>query len=325
MIRIIAVVFVMWSAGAFAEPYGAQAEALFRQGRDLIDAGKIAEACGAFDESQRLDPAVTTLLNLADCRERQGQLATAWGLFLDAARQTRTASDTTGQQLHASAEAHAQKLEPRVSKLTIRVPRQSQIDDLEILRDGTRINAAQWNRALPIDGGSYTIAARAPGMSEWLTRVTVAAEQDAKTVEIPELHKLPRKVDRPAVPLPSPAVVPPPSPTAVPPRRGPSKVAPVLVGLAAVGLLGGGVAFELRAESKYASAKAEMKDQARRDDLHDAATENRIVAGVFAVAGAAASVTAVFLLFRDGDRAAAPNARVHVAPMAGGFAVVGQF
>src|SRR5689334_15756470 len=98
-------------------------------------AGKYAEACSAFEQSQKLEPAIATLLNLAGCREKVGQIATAWGLFLDAERQTRGASDAANQQLHDVARDKAAKLEPRVSKLTINVPKAVQIDGLEILRD----------------------------------------------------------------------------------------------------------------------------------------------------------------------------------------------
>jgi len=213
-IAVVFVVFIAWSSAALGQPAGAQAEVLFRQGRDLLAAGKIAEACSAFEESQKLEPAVTTLLNLAGCREKQGQLATAWGLFLDAARQTRSATDATSRQLHDVAQARAKKLEPQVSKLTINVPQQSQIDGLEIARSEDRIDAVMWNRALPIDGGTYTITAHAPGSSTWSTEVTVAAEGDTKTVEIPDLRNLPRDLGKPPT-LPSPS--PPPSASVVAP------------------------------------------------------------------------------------------------------------
>ena len=181
----LAVVFALvgWPVGVSAQPVGAQAEVLFREGRDLMAAGKYAEACAAFEQSQKLDPATTTLLNLAACREKLGQLATAWGLFLDAERQTRSASDSAGQQLHDVARSRARKLEPRVSKLAINVPDESKIDGLEIVRDRQRIEAVMWNRALPVDGGTYTITAQAPGANEWSTTVIVANEGDTKTVD----------------------------------------------------------------------------------------------------------------------------------------------
>lgn len=72
-----------------AEPK-AQAGALFQQARDLVAAGKFAEACPLFDQSYALDPALGTAINLADCLERQGQLRRAWELFDLVARSPRT-------------------------------------------------------------------------------------------------------------------------------------------------------------------------------------------------------------------------------------------
>lgn len=50
------------------------AETLFREGRKALEAGDYATACGKFAESQRLEPAPGTLLNLAGCEERSGKL-----------------------------------------------------------------------------------------------------------------------------------------------------------------------------------------------------------------------------------------------------------
>jgi serine/threonine-protein kinase len=327
MNRAIAVVFIAWSSAALAQATGAQAEVLFRQGRDLLAAGKVAEACSAFAESQKLEPAVTTLLNLAGCREKLGQLATAWGLFLDAARQTRSAADAASQQFHHVAQARAQTLEPRVSRLTINVPQQSQIDGLQIARGTDRISAVMWNRALPVDGGTYTITARVPGSNPWSTQVTVAAENETKTVEIPDLRNLPRDLDKPATP-PPPAVVVVPAidPSNAPPHAS-SKVVPLVVGAGALALFGGGLGFELWAESRYAAAKSEMTSQPRRDSLYNSANRRRYVAEALAVSGLAAGGAAVWLYLRDDNRERAPltDAGVHVVPMASGLALSGQF
>lgn len=312
------VVFVLiaWSSTSRAQPAGAQAEMLFRQGRDLMTAGKVAEACSAFQESQKLEPAVTTLLNLAGCREKLGQLASAWGLFLDAERQTRSASDAATQQLHGIAQDHAQKLEPRLSTLTITVPSDSRVGGLEVLRDGETVDVGTWNKALPIDGGTYKISARAPGNAEWSTTVTVGAERDAKTMEIPKLK---------AAAL-GPTAPQPPAPEGPSPQHA-SKVVPSVVGAGALALLGGALGFDLWGNSKYNDAKAEMTDQARRDSLYASANTRRYVAEGLAVAGVGCAGLALWLYLRhhDDESATATARRNQLVVSPTGIAIVGAF
>src|SRR5688572_29480403 len=91
--RVAALVVILIAATASradAQEAGAQAEALFREGRELLASGRIPQACAAFEQSQKLEPATTTLLNLAGCREMNKQYASAWGYFLQAERETRT-------------------------------------------------------------------------------------------------------------------------------------------------------------------------------------------------------------------------------------------
>ena len=53
------------------------AEALFRDGKALIAAERINDACAKFQESERLDPALGTLLHLATCYAQVGKTASA--------------------------------------------------------------------------------------------------------------------------------------------------------------------------------------------------------------------------------------------------------
>src|SRR3954468_3549725 len=76
---------------AYCDP--ATAEALFRQGRQLMSEGKTAEACEKFGASERMDPSSGTLLNLADCDAKSGKSASAWAEFLAAARMARNQGD----------------------------------------------------------------------------------------------------------------------------------------------------------------------------------------------------------------------------------------
>jgi hypothetical protein len=321
--RWLAVALVLVSSSAaLAQPAGAQAETLFRQGRDLMAPGKLPEACSAFAESQRLEPAVTTLLNLAGCREKAGQIATAWGVFLDAERQTRDATKAADKQLHDVAKKRAAALETRISKLEIDVPDASKLDHLEIKRGDDPVDSGAWNRALPVDGGTYTITASAQGFEPWSTQITIAGEKDSKQVEIPKLVALP----------PQAVVTPTPTPTPTPMDNGvhasaqtsaPSRMLPIAVAAGSVVLLGAGLAFDLSGDSTYDDAKAETTSQARRDSLYDSANSKRYAAIGLGVGGVAAAGVAVWLFLRHDDRPGEQALRV--VPTHSGLAVTGSF
>src|SRR3954452_7512760 len=93
--------------GASADLAGA--EALFRQGRQLLSDGKTVAACEKFAASQHMNSSSGTLLNLADCHAREGKTASAWAEFLTAARMA------NGQHDEARADEaarRAKQLEP---------------------------------------------------------------------------------------------------------------------------------------------------------------------------------------------------------------------
>jgi hypothetical protein len=280
------------ATGAHAQSSTAQAETLFRQGKDLMSKGKIAEACAAFDASQKLDPTIATLLNQASCREKNGQLATAWGLFLDAERQSRSAADGTTRQFHQVATDHAAKLEPRLSTLMIAISPESRVGGLEVLRDTEPVDAGAWNKALPVDGGTYRITARAPGNAEWSSTVTVGVEHDAKTIEIPKLKAAALQPSQDAKPAATADV---PSAPSGHPR---SRLLPIVAGGVAVGLFGGSLGFELSARSTYDKI-GKSKDNAQRNSFYNSAVNKRYVAEGLVAGGLACAGIAVWLFIRS--------------------------
>src|SRR6185295_18263494 len=68
----------------------AAGEALYREGQRLFKEGKTHEACAKFAESQRADPATSTLMNLATCHDKEGKTASAWAEFNEAASRAAT-------------------------------------------------------------------------------------------------------------------------------------------------------------------------------------------------------------------------------------------
>ena len=163
----------------------ATAEALFSEGRSLAAKGRFAEACPKFEASQQLDPGLGTLLNLADCYEKVGKTASAWAEYRDALPLARAAGSKVRLDLATS---RAAALESRLSKLTIRVSSAtSAVPGLEIRRDGAVMLQAELDSALPVDPGSHTLEASAPGKQRWSTTVQIAA---AHPEERERLHSL---------------------------------------------------------------------------------------------------------------------------------------
>ena len=133
---VATVAMTLSSAVAHAEtPDPAAAETLFRQGRAWVEAGDYPHACTAFAESLRLDPAPGTLLNLADCEEHIGRLASARGHFL----RVESVLPATDER-RAIAHDRAGMLDARIPRLTITLgpeaPRDARVfrDDVEVDR-----------------------------------------------------------------------------------------------------------------------------------------------------------------------------------------------
>jgi hypothetical protein len=171
----------------------AQAESEFRLGKDRMKAGRIAEACGHFEASQRLESNVVTLMSLADCREKNQELASAWGAWVTVESKTRR--DRAAAAYHDIAVKRAAELEPRLSYLTINVPDESRVHGLEIRRNGQLVDRAVWNRSVPVDGGAHRIDGKAPGHEGWSTQVTIGPERDRRSVEVPKFKELDKLVD----------------------------------------------------------------------------------------------------------------------------------
>jgi hypothetical protein len=171
---------------ARAQDNAAAIEALFSAGKKLMADGKFGEACPKFLASYNLEHRIGTVLNLADCYEKNGQLASAWARFVEA----RTLAQRAGQaEREAFASEHAKGLEPKLSTLAIVVP--SPPPGLAVERDGVKVEAGAYGVAVAIDGGPHEITASAPGMKPWTGHVTVGASLDRQSVTVPALEAAP--------------------------------------------------------------------------------------------------------------------------------------
>ena len=299
----------------------AVAEALYGQARDLMAAGKYDEACPKFAESQRLDPATGTLLNLAACHEKQGRLATAWLEYSDAQMAARR--DQREDRVEY-ARARAQALEPKLSRLTLSLAAGADDPALNIELDGASVGRAVVGAPTPVDPRRHTVRVSAPGKKPWGASVEIGAAQQQSLV-IPLLEMAPPE---PAPPAPAPAMGQPArDPTAkdtLAPGPIPSSVyvagGITLAFAAGAGITG--VAY-LRKREDYHDQKYVADAEDRRNS---ALRYGYLNAGMWAATAVSAGVT-TYLYFTRPARVTSTAARVvpWAAPQSAGLNVSGGF
>ncbi len=163
----------------------AAAEALFKQARQLMAEGKYAEACPKLAESQRLDPGTGTLLNLATCYEKNGQIASAWAAYKSAATAAQNANELDRARL---ARTRAAALESKLPTLTIVVPAAADRPDLAVTRDGEPVGRPAWGTPIPVDPGAHAVQASAPGRKTWEGHAQVDGPGAKTSIEVPALE-----------------------------------------------------------------------------------------------------------------------------------------
>jgi len=159
----------------------AAADALFREAREAMKRGDHASACPKFAESQRLDPAPGTTLNLAQCEEKLGRLASAVAHYREAAEQF-----PTGDPRISLAQKALSTLEQIVPKLLLRLPPDAPAGTT-VLRDSVQLGPGSLGIALPIDPGEHVIITRSPGRKDHSQTITMGVgERKEAVVELGE-------------------------------------------------------------------------------------------------------------------------------------------
>jgi len=196
----------------------AEANLLFDEARAAMAQRDYAQAIGKLEQSQQLDPAVGTLLNLAECYVAVGRTASAWVTYREAAS---LASATKQRERERFAIRKAQELEPRLSHLEVLVRPEARPPGLVITRGTVSIPESLWGASIPVDPGSQHLEAKAPGHAIWTLDVKVGENADKVRVEVPALQPdgSTTVTERPSPPVSSSVVTPPTPARPVSPRH----------------------------------------------------------------------------------------------------------
>jgi hypothetical protein len=298
------------SRQARAQSNAAIAQQLFLDGERLMKTDHIAEACGKFADSQRLDPAIGTLMHLAVCHEKMGKLATAWSEFTDLAGQAQRVRQREREDF---ARQHAAALDPKLQKIIIELSHPP--DGTAIKLDDALLPLGVLGTEVPLDPGDHSLEVTAPGMKPWrqaklnmgpsavITRVQVTLEEEAPVAA------------KPLTVTPAPMTS---APEADATSTNTTKLI-VGIGVGVLGLASGGVAIDEAVtsagrssdESKYAADPTDQKIVANQ------ASEARTFAIVFGSAAAVAIGTGVYLVVTSHGRTPAASASGYFTPLIG--------
>lgn len=134
-------------------------------------AGNFDVACARLRDSDRLDPAVGTRFNLADCEERRGRIATAWSLFRGV-----VAELAPGDDRKPIADQRARSLQSRLPYVTLRrVPETP--PGARVRVDGAELGEGSFDVALPMDPGAHELVLVTDARQERRAFTLVEAER----------------------------------------------------------------------------------------------------------------------------------------------------
>lgn len=154
---------------AHAQSTSAAAVALFDEGRAALQRKDFDTACAKFSESNRLEPAIGTAFNLANCEEQRGRLATAWALFKQVAGRMKEDDPRLAVALERVA-----SLDKRVPRVVLQ-PGLHTGEQTRVRLDDMELDRASFGSALPLDPGTHQVLIRDQSKPVRSAQLTLAA------------------------------------------------------------------------------------------------------------------------------------------------------
>lgn len=292
----------------------ARADQLFREAQQLSQKGQYAEACPKLAESQRLDPANGTILNLALCHESEGKTATAFKELTDLVAQLSTSKDD--RQRAKLANEHLKALGTKLTRLTF---------DTSALPSGATLTldgdpVVDPGASLPVDPGSHSVVARTAAKKSSTTVVESREPGVTKSVKLDALED-----DAPPAAMAAPVAQP--APVELKPRStSGQRVAGLVIG--GVGLVGIGIGagfgirtFSLKSERNMHCTGTVCDAEGIR--LHDDAKSSATISTVGFIVGAVALVTGTVLFLTGKPQTTKPSTEARFLVTPDGFAIRG--
>jgi hypothetical protein len=298
-----------------------RAEQLYTEGKRLAADGKYDVACPMFEESQRLEPAIGTQFNLADCLEKTGHAASALTLFREVAR---VAQMSGKQERQRAAEERITLLERSVARIRVTGPASPSSVEISVRIDGKLVEHDELARGLPVDPGAHVVKVEATGYKPWSTTVTATEAPATAPADVPTDRVL--EIAAPA--LEANAI----TPALTAPAAPASALRPLGLALAGGGAVGiaVGAIFGLQALSKRSDAGCNGTDCSAASagsaaTLRDAKSAGTVSTIGFVAGGVLAAAGIVLFVVAPRGNASTTRASAQIVPGGTALALEGVF
>jgi hypothetical protein len=160
----------------------AEADALFRRANEKVAKKDYVAACPLFEEAYRIAGGGGTAQNLATCYEDLGKVAAAYHAFAELRRISMAANRADRVKLAAERMA---RLEPRLSRLRVRIPPERRVPELLVSVDGDTYGEKALESGIVVDVGPHVVKLTAPGRKTLEMTRSIASEGTTETLDVP--------------------------------------------------------------------------------------------------------------------------------------------
>lgn len=311
--------FVLVLAAPAARASSADAETAFREGRKAMQAGDYATACARFAESERLEPAPGTLLNLADCEAHSGQLVSAHEHFGLAA-----SGFPRSDVRRAIAVQREAELDKRIVRLTLRLTASAPAGTA-VHEGDVPVAASALGVARLVDPGQHVITVTAPGHADRPYTLTLhEGDQVDQTLDAGEATTTAEILPPPSAPA-APSEPSPPPPRAEGHLR---RTLGIAIGGVGVASLAAGAVTGILALDRASTVKSHCPDLACDSQGLEAASQGKWLAPtstVTFIAGGVLVAGGAYLVFFGGSASSGVALVPTIAPGAGGAVLRAAF
>jgi hypothetical protein len=160
-----------------SRPEAKAADDLYKSAKAAMDRGDLLTACTEFAESEKLDPAVGTLLNLGVCESKLGKYAQAYNHVQEARGKL-----PVGDYRIAFADQKLADLSQHVAHLSVRAAPGSPAS-VHLVRDDVELTPNQYGVSVVVDPGAHVCVARAQGRTDTRVEFTLQ-EGESRSIEL---------------------------------------------------------------------------------------------------------------------------------------------